>query len=82
MKPHVYGDNWTRVHRMMLALIQWDEDSYRFVMSELGDCPRCLRDALHSAIHLHANNFALQAGGLDKAADVVAGELERLILTE
>jgi hypothetical protein len=81
MKSHTCSDNWIRVHRMMLSLIEWNEDSYRLVMCELGDCPNCLRGALEIAVYLHTNNYALQAGSKEKAATYVADELSRLIPT-
>jgi hypothetical protein len=80
MKPHTCSDNWIRVHRMMLALVRWDDEAYKLVMAELGDCPSCLRGALATVLHQHTNNYALQAGSLDKAADYLVGELERLLM--
>jgi hypothetical protein len=79
-KPHVCQDSWVRVHRMMLALTMWDDVSYKFVAAELGDCPSCLKNALATVLHLHANAFALRAGGLDRAADYLTDELQRLLM--
>jgi hypothetical protein len=79
---HECGDNWTRVHRMMPALIQWDADAYRYVTDEFGDCPRCLGNALAVAVYLHTNTFALQAGSLEQAAEYVAQELQRLLIND
>jgi hypothetical protein len=80
MSKHICSDNWTRVYRLMLALTLWDDIAYRYVMAELGDCPHCLRNALNTCLHQHANNYALQAGSLDNAADYLANELERLLM--
>ena len=79
---HQCSDNWTRVHRMMLALVQWDAEAYQFVASEFGECPHCLGNALGIAVYLHTNSYALQAGSLDKAADYLARELQRLLITD
>ncbi|MDT5260919.1 MAG: hypothetical protein QOD10_5999 [Mycobacterium sp.] len=77
---HTCSDNWVGVHRMVLALIQWDEPAYRYAMAELGRCPDCLGNALAIVLHMHSNNYALHAGGLDKAADYLTDELERLLM--
>lgn len=78
--PHVCSDSWTRIYRMMLALTLWDDTAYKLVTAELGDCPSCLKNALATVLHMHTNNYALHAGGLDKAADYLVDELERLLM--
>jgi hypothetical protein len=80
MKPHTCSDSWIRVHRMMLALTMWDDVSYKLVTAELGDCVSCLKNALATCLHLHANSYALRAGALDTAADYLVDELERLLM--
>jgi hypothetical protein len=79
-KPHVCGDNWTRVHRMMLALTLWDDGLYKLVMAEIQDCPSCLKGALEICLHQYANSYALHAGSLASAADHLVDELERLLM--
>ena len=77
---HTCEDSWVRVYRMMLSLVEWDDVSYKLVMAELGDCPDCLSNALATVLYLHTNGYALHAGGLDKAADHLTNELERLLM--
>jgi hypothetical protein len=80
LMKHVCSDSWVRVYRMMLALIMWDDESYRYAAAELGDCPFCLKNALGTVLHLHSNNYALQAGGLDRAAEYLTDELQRRLM--
>ena len=80
MKPHECQDNWPRVYQLMLSLVLWDDVGYKYIMSEIQDCPRCLKGTLEIVIYLHVNNFALHAGGLDRAADHLADELERILM--
>jgi hypothetical protein len=69
-----------RMHRMMLALAERDENAYEIVVSELGDCHECWNNLLRLAVCGHTSNSMLSVGGADKLADVMAEELERLVM--
>jgi hypothetical protein len=81
MTPHACQDSWPRIWRMALALVEQDRNAYDVVLSELGDCPDCLRNALNTAMHQFTGGLVLQAGSLTRSADVAQAELERMLPT-
>jgi hypothetical protein len=80
-KAHRCGGAELRVWRMRLAMLEWDEDAWAQVISELGDCPSCLRNAMANALHLHSNDFARNSGGNSRAADLTLREIAREVMT-
>lgn len=80
-QKHSCGDSWSRLYRMMLALSVRDEHGYGLVVSELGTCQTCWADLLRLVISKLTAGSMLRAGGADKLADVLAGELERFLMT-
>jgi hypothetical protein len=79
-KPHRCGGAELRVWRMRLAMLSWDESAWDQVISELGDCPNCLRNAMANALHLHANDFARNSGGNSRAADLTLKEISKAVM--
>jgi hypothetical protein len=79
MKSHECQGNLPRVWRLVLALIEWDESAYRLTMGEIRDCTDCLADALSIVLPMLGGRCVLDSGGRDKAADVVAEEIERML---
>lgn len=75
-----WSDNEARGWRMILALVEHDEDAYDRVIDEIKDCPACLVNALHHAMRGWAAYVALGAGSHAEAADLAAQELERQIM--
>jgi hypothetical protein len=67
---HRCEDSWLRVFRMRLALVDNNMPGYDQVLAELGRCSFCLRNAMNTALHLHANDYALAAGSLAKASEM------------
>jgi hypothetical protein len=78
--PHRCGGAELRVWRMRLAMLSWDESAWDQIISELGDCPNCLRNAMANALHLHANDFARNAGGNSRAADLTLREISKAVM--
>ena len=74
-------DKWPRHWRLILALAEHDEDAYRRTWNEIRDCNDCLRDALEIALRHCAAHLVDKAGGLSKAADLAASEIEGLTMT-
>ncbi|WP_158021352.1 hypothetical protein [Mycolicibacterium chubuense] len=73
-------DSSERMHRMMLALAEHDEPGYEMIVSELGECPNCWTAVLRQVISRLTSDSMLIVGGADKLADVIVGELERLLM--
>ena len=69
-----------RLYRAMMALAEGDENAYELVVDELGTCHECWNNLLRLAICGHTTGMMLRSGGADKLADVMAGELERLVM--
>jgi hypothetical protein len=80
MKPHECQNNWPRIYQLMLSLVLWDDIGYKYIMAEIQDCKICLKNALEIVLYLHVNGYALHSGGLDRAADHLTDELERLLM--
>jgi hypothetical protein len=77
---HSCAASLPRMHRMMLALAERDENAYEIVVAELGDCHECWNNLLRLAICGHTTGTMLRIGGFEKMADVMAGELERMVM--
>lgn len=79
-KKHSCKASEPRLYRAMMALAAEDEDAYTIVVAELGDCFHCWNNLLRLAVCGHATGTMLSVGGKDKLADVMAEELERMVM--
>jgi hypothetical protein len=76
-KPHRCEDSWLRVFRMRLAVCDDNTVAYGQVIREIGDCSWCLRNAMATALHLHCEDYARNAGSLSRAADLTMKQIVR-----
>jgi hypothetical protein len=76
-KPHRCEDSWLRVFRMRLAICDDNTFAYGQVIREIGDCNWCLRNAMATALHLHCEDYARNAGSLSRAADLTMKQIVR-----
>jgi hypothetical protein len=74
-KAHRCEDSWLRVFRMRLAVCDDNTVAYGQVIREIGDCSWCLRNAMATALHLHCEDYARNAGSLSRAADLTMKQI-------
>lgn len=66
--------------RMAYALLVDDIDAYLLAVSQLHDCPECLRKVVYEVTRHWAGCMALSSGGRDKAADELLNALGRVLM--
>ena len=82
MKPHVCQSHPPKVWRMILAKLAYDDDGYRLVRDELGDCLQCWKLVADMAMSVAASGLFLQAMGLDKAIASAEKQIKQELMYE
>lgn len=59
----------TKVHRVVLAMLDGNRETAEFALEQIGDCRHCLRQALRYAVELLAAEMSHDDGQYDDAVD-------------